>query len=388
LSADIGAETSSDPLFRALLVDGRTIAGRLVSLGPGAIRLSSAERTEHDLALGRLIKLTRDVPIAQPSADRSHLVFPGGDFLSRVVIGASTDTNLEVQSDALGKLSLPLESLLGLILSAPSQTGELDLLWDRLRTLPRTTEVVWLANGDRMTGEFLGLDERKVKIQVANKPVEVDRAGVLAIGFNPALVNYRRPKSDFLEMTLKDGTRLGVSGAKLEEGTVQGMSRFGQTVRFPLGELARVHARTTDVVYLTEREPERIQYASYVGPTRPVRFDRTADGHLFQLAGQIYDRGIGTQSYTVMAYALQPGDRRFQAMVGVDERAGPLGSVVFRVMLDGKERQRTAALTDHDPPQTIDLDLAGAKYLFLITEFGDRGNVRDLADWVEARIIR
>jgi NPCBM/NEW2 domain len=85
---------------------------------------------------------------------------------------------------------------------------------------------------------------------------------------------------------------------------------------------------------------------------------------------------------------LKPGDKRFQASVGVDERAGPLGSVVFRVFLDGKEKFKTPPMTDHDPPQTIDLDLKGAKNMILDTAFGDRGDVRDLADWIEARIIR
>ena len=45
-------------------------------------------------------------------------------------------------------------------------------------------------------------------------------------------------------------------------------------------------------------------------------------------------------------------------------------------------------MTDHDAPRAVDVDLAGGKLLILITEFGDRGDVRDLADWVEARTIR
>ena len=45
-------------------------------------------------------------------------------------------------------------------------------------------------------------------------------------------------------------------------------------------------------------------------------------------------------------------------------------------------------MTDRDPPRALDIDLSKGKILILITEFGDRGNVRDLADWAEARIIR
>jgi hypothetical protein len=159
-------------------------------------------------------------------------------------------------------------------------------------------------------------------------------------------------------------------------------------VRFALGDLARVHARTAAVLYLSERKPVDARYVSFLGPSRPFRTDRTVDGHPFQLAGQTFDRGIGTQSRTLLAYRIEPGDRRFQALVGVDERAGPLGSVVFRVLVDGKPRYQSPPLTDRDAPKAIDLDLSGGKFLILATEFGDRGDVRDLADWIEARIIR
>jgi len=382
------APVSSDPVFKGLLLDGRAVSGRIVSLGPGAIRLASAEGVEHEVPLNRLIKLTREVPASFAPLDRSQVILPEGDCLMRVVVGSSTDTSLEVQSDALGKLGVPLDCLLGLIMSTPGQTDELDLLWDRVRLEPRKTEVVWLMNGDRLSGGFLGLDDRKLKIQVDGKPVEIDRPGILAAGFDPRLVNYPRPKSDFMEVTLTDGTRLGVEGARIDEGSVQATTRFGQSIRFPLSDLVRVHARSGSVVYLSERKPAEVRYVSYVGPTRDYRLDRTVDGHLFQLAGQTYDRGIGTESRTLMAYGIEPGDRRFQALVGVDERAGPLGSVVFRVLLDGVERFKTPPLTDRDAPRSIDVDLSGGKFLFLVTEFGDRGNVRDLADWVEARLIR
>jgi len=386
--AGSAAPVSSDPVFKGLLLDGRTVSGRIVSLGPGAIRLASAEGAEHELPLNRLIKLTREVPATFAPLDRSHVILPDGDCLMRVVVGSSTDTSLEVQSDALGKLGIPFDCLLGLIMSAPGQTDELDAIWDRVRLEPRTSEVVWLTNGDRLSGGFLGLDDRKIKIQVDGKPVDIDRPGILAVGFDPTVVSYPRPRSDFMEVTLSDGTRLGVEGARIEEGSVQATTRFGQSIRFPLAELVRVHARSRSVVYLSERQPAKVVYVSYVGPTREYRVDRTVDGHLLQLAGQTYDRGIGTQSRTLMAYAIEPGDRRFQALVGVDERAGPMGSVVFRVLLDGVEQFNTPPLTDRDAPRSIDVDLSGGKFLILVTEFGDRGNVRDLADWVEARLIR
>ena len=165
-------------------------------------------------------------------------------------------------------------------------------------------------------------------------------------------------------------------------------TRFGTPVRVPISELTRVHARTKSVVYLSERTVAAVQYVSYVGPPRPYRRDATVEGHPMLLSGKEYERGIGTQSRTLLAYRLEPGDRRFQAQVGLDDRAGPLGCVVFRVLVDNKERFASPPMSAHDAPRPIDVDVSGARALILITEFGERGGVRDLADWVEARIIR
>ena len=41
-------------------------------------------------------------------------------------------------------------------------------------------------------------------------------------------------------------------------------TRFGRAIRFPLGELARIHVRSEAIVYLTERKPIQSQ-------VRPVR---------------------------------------------------------------------------------------------------------------------
>ena len=304
---------SSDPVFKAFLLDGRTLSGRVVKLDGAAVTLVSAEGTKHELPLDRLLKLTHESAASLAPLDRAHLILPDGDCLMRVVVGSSTETALEIQSDELGKLDVPLDSLVGLILKPPADSDELDALSDRIRSEPRSSEVVWLMNGDRLTGGFLGLDDKIIKIQVDGKPVDVDRAGALAVGFAAAIAGYPRPKQGFLELTLKDGTRLGVGEAKLDEGNVAARTRFGQSIRVPLSELVSVHSRSSSIAYLSERTPYRVRYFSYVGPTREIRSDRTVDGHPFQLAGQTYNRGLGAQSRTFLVYALEPGDRQFQA---------------------------------------------------------------------------
>lgn len=383
-----GGAASSDPVFTALLIDGRTAAGRILSLGPKTIQIQSADGASLDLPLDRVVKLSREASLPLPLPEFAHVILPDGDRIMRVTIGSTTDTDLDVKSDVLGNLAIPLESVLGLVMSTPAEAEMLEAWWDRALTEPRSTEVVWLANGDRLSGGFLGLDDRRVKLQVEGKPVEVERGGVVAIGFDPALVKYPVPEPGFVEVALRDGTRLGTQGASLQDHLVVAKTRFGRTIRFPLGEVSRIRVRSSKIIYLTEREPVKAKYIPYVGPIREFRRDRSVRGGAFHLGGQTFDRGIGMQSRTIIAYDLKPDDHRFQALVGVDDRAGPLGSVVFRVLTESGEKFQSPPLTKSDAPRPIDIDLTGAKHLILVTEYGDRGDVRDLADWVEARIIR
>ncbi len=394
LSRPVAGETSSaatEPVFSGLRVDGKTVSGRITAISADWITLALDEnpKEKEELPLRSLVKLTRDPRVPTQAPEGSHVLLPEGDRLIRVVVVATTDTGIEVQSQsALGKLTIPLECVLGLVLTAPTEADAFDQFWNRVAGESRSTEVVWMANGDRLTGGFLGLDDRAVKLQIDGKPVEIDRTGVVAVGFDSTVVSYPRHDSSYLDLTLTDGSRFGVTDARVEKGQVVATTRFGQPVRVPIGDLVRLDPRSDAVVYLSDRKIDAQDNSGYLGAPRPLRVDRTVDGHGLQLAGQSYDRGLGTQSQTLLAYRLKPGDRRFQALVGVDDRAGPLGSVVFRVLTDSKPRVTTPALSSRDAPQAIDIDISEAKVLILTTEFGERGDVRDLADWVEARIIR
>jgi hypothetical protein len=335
-----------------------------------------------------LVKLTREGPPPSYSPEGSSVLFPNGDRLFRTVIGAAGETTLDVQPYPLGNLAIPLESVFGLVLTPPDDPDAFDALLSRLRSEPRTSEVLYLANGDRIAGGFLGLDDKKVKFQGATGPIALDRSGVVALGFDPSLVVYPVPPREYFELTMADGSRLGVTNARIEQGQVVATTRFGASIRLALNELVRVHARSASLAYLSEREASAAQYVGYVGPTRPYRRDTSVDGHPLRLGGQTYDRGLGTQSRTLLAYRLSPGDRRFQATVGLDDGAGPLGSVVFRVLVDGHEKFASPPMSVRDIPKAVDVDVTGAKLLILVTEFGERGEVRDFADWIEARLIR
>ncbi|WP_406696680.1 NPCBM/NEW2 domain-containing protein [Singulisphaera sp. Ch08] len=385
-----GPTVPSDPVFSALMIDGTVATGRIRQIGPnGDVTLVPSRGPEQVLPFQRLVKLSRDGFLSLGAPEKQLVLLPEGDRLYRAVIGAATETKLDVQSLTFGKVSIPLESLAGLVLEPPDDEDASFDLVNRVRTEPRSSEILWLApNGDRVQGGFLGLDEKTIKFQASTGPISLELAKVVALGFDASLVTYPKPEGSYFELTSSDGSRLGVTNPRIEQGEIIASTRFKAPIRLALNDLVHLHARSDSIVYLADREVTEARYVGYVGPTRPFRRNSSVDGSPLRLAGQVYDRGLGTQSRTILAYRLMPGDRRFQAIVGLDDRAGPLGSVVFRVLVDAQERFISPPISARDTPKAIDVDVEGAKLLILITEFGERGEVRDFADWVEARLLR
>jgi hypothetical protein len=245
------AEVPSDPVFTVHRVDGTTVSGQLRQLGPDdRLTVAPAEGPPRTLPLAGVVKLTRDGPPALYTPEGSVVLLPDGDRLFRAVVGVTRDMAIEVQQYIVGNLSLPLDALVGVVLAVP--TGEqdaADAVLDRMRNEPRTSEVLWLANGDRLPGSFLGLDETKVRFQTENGTLALNQADVGAIGFDPALISYPKPEGTFLELTLSDGSRLGVQHGRIDRGHVVGETRFGAGVRVPLAELLAAHVRSNRLAY-------------------------------------------------------------------------------------------------------------------------------------------
>jgi hypothetical protein len=76
--------------------------------------------------------------------------------------------------------------------------------------------------------------------------------------------------------------------------------------------------------------------------------------------------------------------------VGLDEQTGKRGRVRIGVRVDGKPRKLDGdkELTGRDGPLRVRLDVAGAKEVTLVAEFGGFGDVQAHVDWVDARLIK
>jgi len=117
-----------------------------------------------------------------------------------------------------------------------------------------------------------------------------------------------------------------------------------------------------------------------------TRNDASITGRPLSIGGRRFEKGLGTHAPGEIVYAFNGTRKRFVADVGVDDHGGPAGSVVFRVLLDGKNAFDSGLMRFGDAPKHVALDVSGVRELRLVVTDGGNGVQHDHADWANAAV--
>jgi alpha-galactosidase len=115
------------------------------------------------------------------------------------------------------------------------------------------------------------------------------------------------------------------------------------------------------------------------------RADRATEEHALTIAGQKFERGVGTHAASMICVKVN-GATRFTAMVGVDDEitGDPVG-IRFLLLGDDRELWQSKVMKRNQPAEKVDVDLTGVKTLTLLAESaGDNINFAH-ADWADAK---
>jgi hypothetical protein len=113
-------------------------------------------------------------------------------------------------------------------------------------------------------------------------------------------------------------------------------------------------------------------------------------GALARADDRIYGRAIAVTSTTFLVYDIPPGSTRFVALAAIDQLAGQLGSVRFRLFTRGagqpwQSQLRSELARGGDPPRPLECPVDQATQIALVVEYGERADERDWANWLEPR---
>lgn len=147
-------------------------------------------------------------------------------------------------------------------------------------------------------------------------------------------------------------------------------------------------------LYLIKLEPLNFPRPDWIpGPKKRIKLKPwvtlNGDQKLYSSMsdpGTLYRNSLYAQAETEIVYELPPGYTHFVAVGGFGARS-KRGSVIFRVIVDGKEKYNSGVYRI-GPLLPIVVDVKGAKKLELVTEEAGDGIYDDYVWWGSARLIK
>ena len=379
---------AADPQ-RAIVAESESFAGRLVGAESGAewkLRFAvdgdTREVPAADLILwGGFVEPARGI----------HVLLAGGIVVASAVrIEAD---HLEIDSDPLGRLSIPLDAIVGVLYKPPLDRARRDLLVARAFTATAERDRVLLDNGDELLGTIAGLSPGSVRFDGEAGKVDVETARLTAVFFNPTLLGRRSSSGLRVVVGLADGSRLSTMATTSDQSNLSLKLTGGGEARVPLDAVVALQSLGGRAVYLSALNPLSYRHLPFLQLTWPLAVDRSVLGGLLRVGRTVYLKGLGMHSPARATYELSGNERRFESEVAIDAESGDRGSVVFRVFLDGgdgtwREGGATEIRRGGEPPATLAVELAGAKRISLLVDFADHGDELDHADWLNARLVK
>jgi hypothetical protein len=394
LTAALAADPAG-PAFRLWSDRPAPAAGHLAALDDDwSVRLDDPAATR---VPGDRVVALRRAGVPRPGVpDQPQLVLTNGDRIAGLATAVADEkVTLRPADGVAGNPAVPIDVVAVMWLEAP----DADLAAGR-----RMTDEVHLKNGDILRGTLVSLTTGQLALQTgdAEKPLTIDAGRVKAVAFSSDLARVPTVAGIRGRAVLANGSRLTLTRAHLADGQVEATTAAGPTLSLPLGQLVALDVFGGRADYLSDLKPAayttRPFHGAYLGLglSWPLGTDRAPDGRPLRLAGGVVDRGLAMHSRSEVRYALDGRYRRFEAVVGFDERAGPRGRARPRVLLDGQPADAGLPtgrdFTPTDGPKTVSLDVSGAKELTLEVGFGGDGgtphDARNHLVWADARLVK
>lgn len=363
-------------------VVGEPFEGALVAAGPDGSLAFQTEDGRREVSTGNLVRWGA---LAEPDRPPLFLLHDGTLLVAGIL--EVTESQLTLDSDTLGLVRLPREQLAGMVLQLPARNVDRDrLLDDAVRTDDETTRVVML-NGDQMRGELAELDDRSVLLRTAVGPVKFEFERVSTLTFASATRAPSPLPGNGTILGLADGSRVAVKTFAIDDPKATLTTVGGLSWKTEAKAIVFVQPASARIVYLSDLTPTGYRHVPFLDRTWKFQADRNVLGGLMRCGGLIHLKGLGMHTAARISYVPPEGSELFQACVGIDDATEGMGSVRFRVFVDGGQKYVSPTVRGQERPIPISVDVKGAQRVDLVADFADRADIQDQANWMDARFV-
>jgi NPCBM/NEW2 domain/Protein of unknown function (DUF1583) len=288
------------------------------------------------------------------------------------------------------KVEVPLSRVAGAHVGLLDRKESRDAFRKRLES--RGPEDVLLAQ--TKSGEVLAIagvvegtdnDRLRFRYQDKTRTISLKQVEGVIMALRP---ESRQPEELRPTFTLPNSVVISGRWKDLDTGTWKIVTKWGQELNLPAGDVQDVRFRGGKVTFLSDLTPSKVEESPYFGHRFPWRHDVNLLGEALKINGQGFDRGLAVHSRCILTYDLGRRYSRFEAIVGFDDVSRGKGRVDCRVFADGKEIYANPDLRADAPPVKLSLPVAGAQELRLHVDFGRGQDTGDRVIWANARLYR
>lgn len=375
-------------------LDGGARELNLIAIEPDSRLYYDVDGRRQSIALedvSRITPLTRQPAPADHGADYRRLFYlAGGGRLSGVLMDNPNGKERVVRVDAglPQSLDVPFEALAAVRLSTREEADAQRQLDARLAERPVDKDLLLVAQGDKtlvLPGALERLTPREWEFALGKKTQKAahDAAYAVVLGgpnakiaHPPAVVRFFPDNELRGRIASGDGRTLAVDAGLL-----------GQ-VKIPWPLVQSIQLRSDRLVYLSDLSPTTQQTRSSLDLVFPPRTDRSVAGRPLSIRGRTFEKGLGVHAYASATYKLDVQFDRFLATIGIDDSAAPYGSVVFRVIVDGRRVYESKTVRGDEPGIPISVDVSGGALLTIECDDAGDLDISDHADWADAALLR
>jgi len=385
---------AAGPAIEVRTLDGRTLAGDLSGLDAAELTVAAAEG-ETAVPVESLLSLSpKDPPPAPERAPDVRIELVDGSRLAAAEFTVSDGEAGVVLVDGL-EVKVPVARVANVRFGdASTETAE---AWSRLLATRATDDLLVVGRAgalDYHKGIVREVTEELVQFEFEGDLLPVKRTKV------HGLIYYRPPAGSLPEAVCRivdaSGSRWQACTLSLDE-QLRWETPGGLSLARPLGSIRKIDFSQGKIVYLTELEPELLEFTPFFGTAKelPViaeffgpRTNKSLSGGPLKLGERVYENGLALHSRTEITYRLPGRFRRFKATAGIDDAVRPHGHVRLVIRSDENVLLEETLTGEDEQPLAIDLDLNGARRLSILADFGDKTDIADHLDLCEARIIK
>ena len=325
------------------------------------------------------------------------IILTNGDRVRGQITGGN-DESLKLRTVSLGRLEIELEKIRAVVLKHDMDFREVE---KRLRQ-KTDKDLIYLRSNNQAGGvlEQIGKDEVGIEVDGAGQ-LKIKVAKIQMILMSLIEVPAKLGKGHHVRLKLLDGSSVHGLFVSDEKGSIVVETLLNKKLTVRHSDMLEMLILNGSFLYLSDMTPTKVVQKFPEGfQFYPDRFgwkkDRSVRGGILKLGGKSYEKGLGVHSYCSLTFSLNGKYKEFRSIIGLDDsvrfRGKPgMGFVRFRILVDGKaakEHPEGVLMEKGESPKKIVINVAKAKTLTLVADYGPLLHILGRANWADAHLIR